>query len=191
MDTDVVFVCCALRHLCWLCVRSTGCPMCVGVANPASAEAGGRGCPVAITLRPQRCAVWYHRVPGFRPAQCTLLLSSSRSLRAASRPQQPECPSQKITGSLWLVPTLRALRLSNRLCLNPTLAGYSLSVVCVATLSDAPLWCKCGPAELQYPVDVVTDGSRDGDRVGWSAVVVSPKGVVAEAWSWCAMVGAS
>ena len=36
-------------------------------------------------------------------------------------------------------------------------------------------------AELDGPVDVVTDGSRDGDKVGWSAVVVSPMGIVAEA----------
>ena len=45
--------------------------------------------------------------------------------------------------------------------------------------------------ELYGPVDVVTHGSRDGDRVGWLAVVVSPMGVVAEAWSGCAMVGVS
>ena len=63
--------------------------------------------------------------------------------------------------------------------------------MCVPTLSDAPVWCKRGPAELQCPVDVVTDGPRDGDKVGWSAVVVSPQGVVAEAWCGCAMVGAS
>ena len=63
-------------------------------------------------------------------------------------------------------------------------------MVCVATLNGAPVWCERGPAELHCPVDVVTDGSRDGDRVGWLAVAVSPKGVVAEAWFVCARVGA-
>ena len=95
------------------------------------------------------------------------------------------------TRSLWSVPTLGTLRLSEWSCLDATLAEYSLSIVCVAMLSDAPVWCECGLAELHCPVDVVTDGSRDGDRVGWSAVVVSPQGVEAEGWSGCAMVGAS
>ena len=53
-------------------------------------------------------------------------------------------------------------------------------MVCVATLSDAPVWCEHGALELHCPVDVVMEGSRDGDRVGWSVVSVSPKGVVAE-----------
>ena len=98
--------------------------------------------------------------------------------------------ARETTRSLWSVPALRALRLSTWLCLDATLAEYSLSVVCAATLSDAPVWCELGPAELDGPVDVVTDGSRDGDKVGWSTVVVSPTGVVAEAWFGCAMVGA-
>ena len=89
------------------------------------------------------------------------------------------------------MPTLRALCLSDWLCLDATLAAYSLFVVCVAALGDVPVWCEHGPASLDGPVDVVMDGSRDGDRVGWSAVVVSPMGVVAQAWSGCAMVGAS
>ena len=59
-----------------------------------------------------------------------------------------------------------------------------------ATLSDSPVWCDRGPAELDGPVDVVTDGSRDGDKAGWSAVVVSPIGVIKQAWSGCTMVGA-
>ena len=76
-------------------------------------------------------------------------------------------------------------------CLDATPAEYSLFAVCVATLSDAPVWCERGPAELHCPVDVVTDVSRDGGTVGWSAVVVSPQGAVVEAWSGCAMVGVS
>ena len=99
--------------------------------------------------------------------------------------------SSETTWSLWPVPIFRALHLCDSSCLDATVAEYSLSEVCVATLIGAPVWCECGPVELHCLVDVVTDGSRDGDLVGWSAVIVSPKGVVAEAWSWCAMVGAS
>ena len=99
--------------------------------------------------------------------------------------------AKETTRSLWSVPTLRAMRLFDYSCLDATLAEYSLSVVYAATLSDAPVWCERHPAELDGPVDIVTDGSPDGDKVGWSVVVVSPMVGVAEGWSGCTMVGVS
>ena len=66
----------------------------------------------------------------FRLRQVHGLLLTLNSRNAVAR---------ETTRSLWSVPTLRALRLSDWSCLDATLAEYSLSVVCAATLSDAPV----------------------------------------------------
>ena len=118
----------------------------------------------------------------FRLRQVRGLLLALNSRNALTR---------ETTWSLWSVPSVCALALSDSSSLDATLAEYSLSVVCATALGDAPVCCECGPAPLDGPVDVVTDGSSNGDRLGWSPVVVSSLGVIAEASSRCAMVGAS
>ena len=98
--------------------------------------------------------------------------------------------ARETTRSLSSVPTLRALRLSDWSCLNATVAAKWVCMVCAATLGDALVWCDDGPASLEGAANVVMDGSRGGDIVGSSTVVVWLMGVVAEAWSGGAMVGA-
>ena len=120
--------------------------------------------------------------PAFVFAKCAslLLVLNSRSALAKESVQ-----------SLWSVPSLHALCLSIWSFVDAPLAEYSACVVCVVTLRYATVWCERVLAELDGLVDVIKDGSRDADRVGRLAVVVSPKGVATEAWSGCSMVGAS
>ena len=96
-----------------------------------------------------------------------------------------------IRNALALAGALFAYSASLRVVESPCYPGGVPSIVCTVALGDAPVWCECGPALLGGPVDVVTYGSRDGEQVGWSTVVVSSLGVVAEAWFGCAMVGVS